>query len=147
MREWESTEWTYWTDCTKVPCPHISVFRSDANFVKFATDLFNASQADGRERGAYLFNGPNGTIRVGEVIVGEIGYVYMGNPPPDAIGKIHTHPDQRVSSDFTLPGGPLNGHDIQSVRNADIYGIVVNRRYIYLVHWQDRGGEYSYPKP
>jgi len=124
-------------DCRKVKCPSIDVIAADTTVARVGTELLAASQADGRERGGFVFNGPNGTIRVGETIVGEVGRVNFGKAPGDAIGTIHTHPDVARS----IPGGRPSGDDAAYVRSNHIHGVVEERP---ARHFQPfgRGGDY-----
>ena len=116
-----------------------------------ANQLYEASAADGRERGAYLFRNEDGTVRVGEIQTGEprSGQVDLGQAPKDAIGEIHTHPDVTYPSGFVLPGGPPSGNDASRVANFYHYSVVVGKDKVYVIPWNDsrRAIEYDRPKP
>src|SRR6266542_3668775 len=90
-------------DCRKVRCPTIQQIAMSTAVYNAGMSMLGASQRDRRERMAYLFNGPNGTVRVGQTYVGEVGRVRIGTdapaPPDDAIGAVHTHPDETKGPD------------------------------------------------
>ena len=99
--------------------------------------------SDNAERGAYLFNGPKGTIVVGEVKVGPpgAGAVDLGPAPDDAIGSIHTHQPIPGANGLSFPGGPPSGQDAALVRQNNIHGVVEepDKRHFQAY---DRGGAY-----
>jgi len=103
--------------------------------------MLEASQKDRRERMAYLFNGPNGSIRVGQVYVGEVGGVTIGThapaPPDDAIGSIHTHPDETKGPN-PIPGGTPSGDDLDFSASYNIHGVVESVPYRYFVRASDQ---------
>ncbi len=105
--------------------------------------MLKASIKDNAERGAFLFNGPNGTIVVGEVKSGKpgAGQVDLGPAPDDAIGSIHTHQPIPGANGVTIPGGPPSGQDAALVRQNNIHGVVEE---VAKRHFQpyDRGGAY-----
>lgn len=103
--------------------------------------MLSASEKDGAERGAYLFNGPNGTIRVGEVRTGKpgAGRVDLGPAPDDAIGSIHTHPTVKGAKGMTFPGGPPSGDDAALLKNANINGVVESKEARYFQPWENTG--------
>jgi hypothetical protein len=105
--------------------------------------MLRASMKDDAERGAYLFNGPNGTIVVGEIKVGEpgAGEVDLGAAPDDAIGSVHTHQPIRGANGMTFPGGPPSGPDANNVRANNIHGVVEEPDKRHFQPY-DRGGAY-----
>jgi hypothetical protein len=125
-------------DCRKVTCPSIEKLASDSNVVKAGDEMFKASQADGKERGAILFNGPNGSVVVGPVIIGEPGRVKMGQAPDNAIGLLHTHPDVTASRSGSraIPGGPPSGDDHAYSRTNHVHGVVEERNSTYYIAWE-----------
>jgi hypothetical protein len=112
--------------------------------------MFAASQQDGRERGAFLFNAPGGGIRVGEIVVGESGRVVMGPAPIDAIGVIHTHSDAAPANPLTgekaIPGGPPSGDDIKYLKDNHVHGVVVERNHIYYLPYPNPEEGYAIPR-
>lgn len=100
--------------------------------------MFKASQADGKERGAFLFNGPNGGVVVGPVVVGEVGRVNMGAAPDSAIGMLHTHPDVTAarSGSRAIPGGPPSGNDHSYTRTNHVHGVIEERNSTYYIAWE-----------
>ncbi len=95
--------------------------------------IFAESQKDGKERAAFLFNGPNGSIEVGPTIVGEKGEVLKGvRAPDDAIRVIHTHPDPAPG----IPSSPPSGKDAAYLRRHNIHGIVEQRDHTFYQDWQ-----------
>lgn len=124
-------------DCRKVACPSIETVASDPNVVKAGNEMFKASQTDGKERGAFLFNGPDGTVVVGSVVTGATGTVNMGAAPGDAIGMLHTHPDLTAGRDGSraIPGGPPSGDDYQYVRSNNVHGVVEQRSATFYIPW------------
>jgi hypothetical protein len=91
--------------------------------------------------GAFLFNGPNGTIRVGEVKVGQEGQVtdMAKDAPEDAIGMIHTHPTVQGANGMTFPGGPPSGGDAAIVKSENINGVVESKEARYFQPWENPG--------
>lgn len=130
-------------DCKKVKCPSITVVQKDPTVLAAGEDMLKASMKDNAERGAYLFNGPKGSIVVGEVKVGKpgAGEVDLGPAPDDAIGSIHTHPPIQGANGVTMPGGPPSGADGNNVRARNIHGVVeeTDKRH-FQAH--DQGGNY-----
>lgn len=119
-------------DCRKVRCPSPRDIIENENVKKAACELYKRSEKDGNEYGAFLFNGPNGTIRIGPYIKGTPTEVpQMGSAPADAIGSIHTH------SDGTGPSG-------RDVTHAQVHHInveVVTRGSLYIL---DQFGKAKY---
>jgi hypothetical protein len=105
--------------------------------------MLKAAMGDDAERGAYLFNGPKGTIVVGEVKVGKpgAGTVDLGPAPDNAIGSIHTHQPIRGANGVTFPGGAPSGDDAALVRANNIHGVVeeTDKRHFQPYQW---GGAY-----
>jgi RHS repeat-associated protein len=87
-------------DCRKVPCPPPKTVVTNPTVIKRGQEMYKQTLKDGKERGAFLFNGPNGTIRVGPTMVGtafdpntgRAMMPQMTTAPDDAIGEIHSHP-------------------------------------------------------
>jgi hypothetical protein len=121
------------SDCRKVQCPSLRAIAGDTTVARVGTDLLAASQRDGAERGVFLFNGPNGTIRAGDVIVGKPGTVDFGKAPDDAIGVLHTHPDVAQG----IRGGPPSGDDANYVKNNHINGVAEERDFRHFQPWQN----------
>lgn len=117
--------------------------------MKVANEIYDQSEADGRERGAYLFRNRDGTIRVGEIKVGEerAGTVDLGPAPEDAIGEIHTHPNVTYPSGFILPGGPPSGNDANRVANFHHYSVVVTKEKVYVIPWNESQKAIEYDRP
>ena len=124
-------------DCRKVVCPSIETVASDANVVKAGAEMFKASQSDGKERGAFLFSGPDGSIVVGAVVTGEAGTVTMGPAPDNAIGMLHTHPDLTAAGGgrTAIPGGRPSGDDHNYVRTNHVHGVVEQRNSTFYLSW------------
>ncbi len=127
------------SDCRKVKCPSIEKVAADPTVVKAGEEMFNASQVDGEERGAFLYNGPDGSIIVGPVVVGEAGTVNMGQAPDDAIGMLHTHPDLTAGRPGSpaIPGGRPSGDDHHYVRSNFVHGVVEQRNSTFYISWDD----------
>ena len=124
-------------DCRKVSCPSIETVASDPGVVKAGDEMFKASQSDGNERGAFLFNEPDGTIVVGSVVTGQPGTVKMRQAPDDAIGMIHTHPDLAAArpGSSAIPGGRPSGDDHNYVRSNHVHGVVEQRNSTFYISW------------
>jgi RHS repeat-associated protein len=106
-----------------------------AAVIDAARRMLEASQRDLCERAADIFRGPDGSFRVGEVVIGERGRVRYA-PNPDAIGSIHTHPDLiHPSPDGTPgpPGGPPSGEDQTNSLSWGISQVVAERRGAFFV--------------
>jgi len=129
------------SDCRKVKCPPIEKVAADPTVVAAGEEMFKASQGDGLERGAFLFNGPDGSITVGPVVVGVPGRVDMGPAPADAIGMVHTHPDLTVGrpGNPAIPGGRPSGDDHNYARGNFVHGVVEERSATFYISW-DRPG-------
>jgi len=128
-------------DCTKVQCPSIWRIVGDEGVAAAGASMFAASQQDGRERAAFLFNGSDGSIRVGEVIEGAPGEVLRGrNAPEDAIGVIHTHPDVRAADPAAgitaIKGSPTSGKDATYLDNNNIHGVVEQSDARFFTDWK-----------
>jgi RHS repeat-associated protein len=131
-------------DCKKkVKCPSIAAIQGNPTVRAAGESMLKASMGDNAERRAYLFNGPNGTIRVGEVRVGKpgTGEVEAGVPPDDAIGEIHTHQPIPGVNGLSFPGGPPSGPDAARIREYNINGVVEepDKRHFQAY---DKGGNY-----
>lgn len=127
------------SDCRKVKCPSIEKVAADPTVVKAGEEMFNSSQVDGKERGAFLYNGPDGSIVVGPVVTGEAGTVDMGQAPDDAIGMLHTHPDLTAGRPGSpaIPGGRPSGDDHNYVRNNFVHGVVEQRNSTFYISWDN----------
>jgi RHS repeat-associated protein len=135
-------------DCKKVKCPSLRAIAINKTVAAAGASMLAASEKDGKERGAYLFNGPKGTIRVGEVKVGEEGQVTgMGDAPDDAIGSIHTHPTVQGANGMTFPGGPPSGGDAAIVGSENINGVVESKEARYFQPWENPRIYYTVERP
>ncbi len=130
-------------DCRIVKCPDIKVIENSPAVRKAGEAMLRASMKDNSERGAFLFNGPDGTVRVGDWKTGKpgAGEVKLGDAPPDAIGTIHTHQPIPGVNGMTFPGGPPSADDAALVRGRNSHGVVEEPG---LRHFQpvDRQGDY-----
>jgi len=106
---------------------------------------------DRRERMAFLYNGPNGTITVGQVRVGEVGRMNPAPEAPDnAIGWIHTHSDETKGNLDTgeqpIPGGPPSGDDAAYSAANNINAVVEAVPSRYFIPWNQTGGYHEVPR-
>lgn len=125
-------------DCRKVVCPSVEKIATDKTVQQAGEKMFSESQKDGKERGAFLFNGPDGSIVVGPTVVGEPGKVEMGPAPDAAIGMMHTHPDLTASG--SPPGGPPSGDDYNYSRANHVHGVVEQRNATFYIPWNNPPG-------
>ena len=135
-----------------VNCPrNASLFVRNNALMAAADRMYQESAGDSRERGAYLFRNKDGTVRVGDIKVGDprSGRVELGTAPPDAIGEIHTHPDVRYPSGFVLRGGAPSGPDASRVGGFHHYSVVVGSSKVWVIPWNEpsRSIRYDRPKP
>jgi hypothetical protein len=132
-------------DCRKVKCPSLLQVAVDKNVAAAGKKMLAASEGDGRERMAFLFNGPNNTITVGPVTVGYVGGMGDKTPaaPDNAIGSTHTHPDEDKGNPATgetpTPGGTPSGDDADYAAQNHIYGVVEAVPARYFLEWTQRG--------
>ena len=110
-----------------------SDFWNDQGLRRQAEQLFERSDNDGRERGAYLFRTRNGGVRMGPIKVGApwAGTVFAGSPPPNAIAEFHTHPNLAPGTNF--PGGPPSGGDKSRTVGFRVPGFVIDRDGFYAM--------------
>ena len=136
-------------DCKKVKCPSLRAIAMDSAVAKAGGTMLEASEKDGRERGAFLFNGPNGTIRVGSVKLGDpnTGQVDLGDAPDDAIGSVHTHPTVPGANGMSFPGGPPSGRDAALVEQGNINGVVESKEARYFQPWENADIYYAVERP
>ena len=107
----------------------------DKGVTSALSEMFADSQGDLRERAAFLFADEDGSIRVGEVFLGERGEVLRGaDAPKEAIGVIHTHPDLWHGG---APGGPPSGDDVVYSMRFNIHGVVEERDTRWYMEWTD----------
>ncbi len=138
-------------DCRKVRCPSLLKIAADKGVAAAGFGMLEASQKDHLERMAFLYNGPNGTIRVGQVYVGQVGGM---NPAPeapnDAIGSIHTHPDETKGDPATgqgpVPGSPPSGDDAAYAEQNHINGVVEATPARYFTPWNRPSGYHAVPR-
>ena len=129
-------------DCRKVVCPSVEKVATDPAVQQAGEKLFQESRKDGKERGAFLFNGPDGSIVVGPTTVGEAGTLKMGVAPDDAIGMLHTHPDLTAGGEGSraIPGGPPSGDDYNYARTNHVHGVVEQRNATFYIPWNNPTG-------
>jgi RHS repeat-associated protein len=133
-------------DCRRVKCPTIGAIQGNPALRARGEALLALSEADKRERGAYLFNGPNGTIRVGTIYIGRPNSDRIenwGDAPPDAIGMIHTHPRIRGTGGWEAGGGDPSSDDAQLVRQNYIHGVVEEKQKRYFQPYDRNGNFYT----
>jgi hypothetical protein len=130
------------SDCRKVKCPSIEKVAADPAVVSAGEEMFSASQVDGNERSAFLFNGPDGSIVVGPVTVGHPGTTGDIPAPDDAIGMIHTHPDLTVGQPGrrAIPGGIPNPDDYRYVITNHVHGVIEQRNATFYIPWDNPSG-------
>ncbi len=99
---------------------------------------------------AFLYNGPNGTIRIGQAFVTGVGGGHAPEAPDDAIGSIHTHPDESKGDPETglepVPGGPPSGDDAAYAENNHINGVVEAPSARHFTPWNRPNGYHSVPR-
>ena len=109
-------------DCRLVPCPEPKQIIQDKTVRDAATDLEKVTKKDGLEHGAFLFNGPNGTIRVGPRMTGTKTLIpQMAHAPDDAIGSIHSHTDGTSPSGYDLNHARGNHINVEVVSGGKLY--------------------------
>ena len=121
-------------DCRKVKCPDPKKVITDPKVLRRANEMYKQTLKDGRERGVVVYNGPNGTLRIGPTILrtargpnGEPATVPgLARVPDNAIAALHTHP-RPGTDDYIGPSGR------DSVHAADNHVMAVVR---------DQGGAY-----
>lgn len=99
----------------------------DQNVRAAAGVMMQATNQDGKERGAWLYLNMDGTIRVGLIGVGTSnqGPAFLAGPVPrNAIGQIHTHPGGDAQPG---PG------DFQWARDHNAYATVATQTYLYVI--------------
>ena len=131
-------------DCEKAVarCPtRTTTLMQDKRLRRDINWLFSESQRRGVEMGAYIFRRDDGSFRLGtasgarEAYVGEVGQVRHNHSDPDnAVGFVHTHPDQVLSTGTTIPGSPPSGPDAVNARVRKYFNVIVNRENIYIYH-------------
>jgi hypothetical protein len=116
-------------------CPRPSLYRTSPAVISAAAGMVAATAADGLERGAWLFRNADGTIRVGPWHTGNIwGTIptLAGNlMPPDAIGMIHSHPQE----------DPPSGPDAGLALETGTYVTIVTTKQLFLL---DPHGKWVY---
>lgn len=113
--------------------------------------MYAQTLRDGKERGAVLYWGANGSIVVGPTVVGTDGSTSssgvasvpsLGNLPRNAIGTIHTHPHP---NDGIV--GPSGG-DVNHARGNVIVAIMRDEAGIWILNENgEPAGRRSLPRP
>lgn len=120
------------------PCPSGSVLLFDAQVKAMAAKLLAMSNAhpDKLEFGVFIFCNPDGSLRFGSIITGEIpsnGVLGartingMRYPPPGAVGSIHSHPSAFTALQYPSP------NDIQWSITNSMDTIISTRAALYLI--------------
>lgn len=123
-------------DCRKVKCPDPKTVITNTEVQRRAREMYAQTLEDGRERGAVLYNGPNGTIVVGPTILGTVrgangvaSVPGLRDVPENAIGVLHTHPAPR-QGDHIGPSGPDSVH----AANNHVMSVVRDKGGIYILN-------------
>lgn len=108
-------------------CPKPSAYVNSPAVISAAASMVAATKADGLERGAWLFRNTDGSIRVGEWhtgnIWGQIPTMASNLMPADAIGSIHSHPQN----------DPPSGNDGNVSRETGTYSTIATTNYLFLL--------------
>jgi RHS repeat-associated protein len=123
-------------DCAKVECPKSTrAVIENKQVQQFAQELMQASMMDseGAEYGAFVVRESDGSLGLAHVTRGGVGTVRLPDAPDNAIARIHTHPDQPISTGLTLTFESPSGSDVVNANADNVYGIVVTPRNFHVI--------------
>ena len=97
-------------------CAQADALKADPVLMSQIKDLHRRSEETGLEHGGWIVKNPSGGYSIPTIVVGTKKEIDPGDPPPNAVGSVHTHPHKIT----TKPSLDDQYHAANEKRKVDI---------------------------